>query len=564
MLFLLDLVLLVSASESSSTCSREDSASLLQLSRRKLVEHGHAHVWETTTVEEKLLKAHDMQAPRGVSGDEARTCTSGYVVSGVATALFLVLCGKWILSGLYSETVVGARRCVYFFSFAWTVIFSMAIPNAMKLAKRAGGDATTSGWIIGSLMFGYGTGNLLVWVTNASIVDGTLKAMRGFSLLGGAAALLGTSAFALLAWFDPLPWSLCAARCVAGFGLGVSTSAGRHFVSRTARGREIRDVSTTTSLAIAVGLGFGPLLQAALNEAFAAVCGGQHAPVGQGAEYLGMVEFGLFLVVAAWIFPTTEELARNGRIPKQSKMVQRECSFKQYPEALPIVGCLIICSIRGFSMSSLESAIAMLLEEKFGLTESAVGLLISFTFLFTVPLKSACDRAGAGSNATSLRVFMFVCVLGCVLLRDDVGQFLGGGSNRGRITILILATMLLFPAIWLTGAVVEALAFRLASPEGTLLSTNNVIALYNVLANLVGRGLGPPIARSVLSSASGQTGYSWQQLAVSSATVVLLELTVVGRLHNLDEEFTEDILTGSSSGELIQEAPVSKDNATKP
>merc|ERR1719506_789288 len=103
-------------------------------------------------------------------------------------------------------------------------------------------------------------------------------------------------------------------------------------------------------------------------------------------------------------------------------------------------------------MSSLESAIAMLLEDTFGLTERAVGLLVSFTFLFTVPLKLACDRVeGVVQHATTLRLFMFVCVLGCVLLREDVGHFLAGGSNQGRIAVLVIATMLLFPAIWLTG-----------------------------------------------------------------------------------------------------------------
>ena len=63
----------------------------------------------------------------------------------------------------------------------------------------------------------------------------------------------------------------------------------------------------------------------------------------------------------------------------------------------------------------------MLLEDKFGLSERAVGLLISVTFIFTVPLKMAFDAAGGiGKQAGSIRLLMFICVIGCVFLRNDV------------------------------------------------------------------------------------------------------------------------------------------------
>jgi hypothetical protein len=211
----------------------------------------------------------------------------------------------------------------------------------------------------------------------------------------------------------------------------------------------------------------------------------------------------------------------------------------------------MICGIRGFSMASLESATAMLLEDTFGLEESAVGLLISVTFLFTLPLKLAFDNAkGVGQQAGTVRLLMLICVIGCILLREDVGRFLSGGSNRGRVAVVIFADTLLFPAIFLTGVVIESLGFRLASPEGTLFSTNNFQAMNNVVATMLGRGLGPPTARAILKTAWGQTAYSWQQLVISSVAFVLMELTLIDKLHFLEKDFANNILTGS------KEAPV--------
>ena len=53
---------------------------------------------------------------------------------------------------------------------------------------------------------------------------------------------------------------------------------------------------------------------------------------------------------------------------------------------------LAIYTFKNFSISSIESATAMLLEEQFGVDERAVGRLLSLTFLLTVPLKIGLDR----------------------------------------------------------------------------------------------------------------------------------------------------------------------------
>ena len=157
--------------------------------------------------------------------------------------------------------------------------------------------------------------------------------------------------------------------------------------------------------------------------------------------------------------------------------------------------------------------------------------------------KIGLRQRGWDSSAVHLHL-----ILGCVLLCEYRGELLSGGSNHGRFAVVIFADTLLFSAIFLTGTVIESVGFLLGTPEGALLSTNNYVAMSNVAATILGRGLGPPTARAILSISWGQTAYSWQQFVASSVAVVLMELTMTDYLHLLDKDFANEFL--SSSGDV--------------
>ena len=153
-------------------------------------------------------------------------------------------------------------------------------------------------------------------------------------------------------------------------------------------------------------------------------------------------------------------------------------------------------------------------------------------------MRSRCGVSGKATPGCSVRLFS-----------SDSSLV----SDHGRVAVIIFADTLLFPSIFLTGTVIESVGFRLASPEGTLLSTNNYIALNNVFSTFLGRGLGPPTARAILTAASGQTGYASQQLLLSAVAVVLMEGVVIQHLHLLDKEFENDVLRSP------RETPVPED-----
>ena len=127
--------------------------------------------------------------------------------------------------------------------------------------------------------------------------------------------------------------------------------------------------------------------------------------MGRGAEYIGMVQFALFCLVAAASFPSNEEI-RDRIVVAENKSSTDESSTASNGQTICVF--LAIYTFKNFSISSIESATAMLLEEQFGVGETAVGRLLSLTFLLTVPLKIGLDRlTDSFSREALVRLLLF-------------------------------------------------------------------------------------------------------------------------------------------------------------
>ena len=96
------------------------------------------------------------------STEQNATCPMGYVASNAVTATVLLPSFTFIFLGLRPESIVGARRYINFSAMIQTLIFTMVIPDSLKLTRLLGGDAATSGWLISAQMGGLGLGSLLV------------------------------------------------------------------------------------------------------------------------------------------------------------------------------------------------------------------------------------------------------------------------------------------------------------------------------------------------------------------------------------------------------------------
>ena len=63
-----------------------------------------------------------------------------------------------------------------------------------------------------------------------------------------------------------------------------------------------------------------------------------------------------------------------------------------------------------------------------------------------------------------------------------------------------------------------------------------------IIGGSVGRLVGPPTARTIIDTPSGQTAYALQQFCVSLVALVVIEIKVMEELHKMDEDFDVNIL----------------------
>ena len=66
-----------------------------------------------------------------------------------------------------------------------------------------------------------------------------------------------------------------------------------------------------------------------------------------------------------------------------------------------------------------------------------------------------------------------------------------------------------------------------------------------IIGNSFGWFLGPPTARAIIDTASGQTSYALQQLTVGVVALLTIEIQVMGELHQMDTDFEVNIMRTS-------------------
>merc|ERR1719282_1167353 len=112
-----------------------------------------------------------------------------------------------------------------------------------------------------------------------------------------------------------------------------------------------------------------------------------------------------------------------------------------------------------------------------------------------------------------IRLTACVCILGPLMLFPSVteaGRLLGIWAS----STILCANALLFPALLLGDALISGVMLQHVSPPGNWFDANYFI-LYRAVCGLLGRGLGPPLARMAVGV--GQHAFAAQQLACALA-----------------------------------------------
>jgi len=181
---------------------------------------------------------------------------------------------------------------------------------------------------------------------------------------------------------------------------------------------------------------------------------------------------------------------------------------------------LAMSAIRGFVISGLEASTAQLLMQNYGWTKEAVGIAIGCCFLNALPFKLL---HGVFRTKVSLhgwiRLSAWISILGPLLMFPVVTE---AGKSIGiwASTTILLANAILFPVLLLGDALTSGVMLQHISPPGNWFDANYFV-LYRALCSLVGRGLGPPLARMAVNA--GQFDLAMQQFVCALAFYALYE-----------------------------------------
>jgi len=300
---------------------------------------------------------------------------------------------------------------------------------------------------------------------------------------------------------------LLCARIVGGFGQGMIAQFGSTTVVRVTPlpERPLQMVNFMSANMASIGL--GPLMAVAVRSV---------NPTWIGPAYLNLT---LLLAVLLWLpfrLPSLAEIADMTIVEQGNSEVQDPLVLIK--RRLVLAGCLIMGMLRGYSVSALEVASALLLEVSFMWPLGTIGPLLTSVMLICIPVtlifKMHKDRL---SLAAWIRVMSAICLL---------GNFLLPLSNACGGWILLLADALSFPSIYLAEVIAVGIMQKNLTPAGSLFADSNTSMLWRMcLTNGVGRFFGPWFPRWFIQH-GGFAAYACSQTVVTFTFVLVFELLV--------------------------------------
>merc|ERR1740121_3436740 len=174
-------------------------------------------------------------------------------------------------------------------------------------------------------------------------------------------------------------------------------------------------------------------------------------------------------------------------------------------------------------VSGLEAASSMILEVGYAWQLRPIGFVVGLTLLTAEPWRHLLAKYRKALPDTGwIRAMTLTNLFGSAFLFPVTAAFV---AIEHPDAVLITADMILFPVfMWLT-AVVKGIMLRNAVP-GSSISPSNVVVLHQVPVDIIGRTLGPPMARAAVQS-GGQYAYAVQQFVLLLLATVFVEFGVV-------------------------------------
>jgi len=339
---------------------------------------------------------------------------------------------------------------------------------------------------------------------------------------------------------------LLVARVIDGTGSGLVCQLGSVSLVNMMPSDRRPEWMATYQFACMLGIGLGPMVASLIGVLN--VCSRQDFDLqATGVAYVSLAVANL--LIAVLVYPRSLEDVIDHQSPSEdsrqetpSQMgkrgwvrfkaaIQKEVAHlspatsdsRHYQRVIVLLATLVMATVRGFVIVGLESALAFLLESRYGWNVTETGIAIGCCFLSCIPFQLLYSSLRNQMAVTSwIRCLSICSIIGSCLLYK--GWF-GGVADS---IALLAAASILFPALYLGDSLtsgISVMAHNVCPPDSML--SPNMLMLYRQFAvNGVGRCFGSVVANKTAEQA-GQNAYATQQLVCAVVFWALLETLVV-------------------------------------
>mmetsp|Transcript_68692 Transcript_68692/g.190127 ORF Transcript_68692/g.190127 Transcript_68692/m.190127 type:complete len:493 (+) Transcript_68692:96-1574(+) len=411
---------------------------------------------------------------------------------------------------------------VCFGAFVSGILFTKLIPESYALAESCGLDAVWSGLLVGAYPGAFVPGYLVVWkmLQDRGPVD-VLPSEDMRKIFGVAIALLSVGALCfavVLTMPGALPmWhpgaALLISRVVMGIGGGMFGYAAQFVGATTGPPEQWAVNAVQLAVVKAAGAGVGPMLASLSRSLRLLTSAGEF-------QFWDDAILCMILCMAGFRF-----------LPRSSSAASAESLVRQTqgsPDPLrgtwspAILAGAALCCLRTYVMSGAEVTTALILENNLW-TKRQIGLAVGIVFLSCILIKFGMDSITGGIRERGAVVLLAGALFATVLMSRSVTDSTVLGAQWGLLT----ADMLLLPQLIVFGGFVDGVLLSLPRLVRGAPALNDVQLLRGVCTDGIGRLLGPPTSRWVVSSTGemGQDAYSLVQFLV--IVLMLLMATII-------------------------------------
>jgi len=371
-------------------------------------------------------------------------------------------------------------------NLSWMII----LIDSFQFASTLGKGAEFSGWMIGIFKVGGALGMITFWIC-LSVNPNIWRQGRPILFYTNVLQCLGAICSVITGWAAAartievvnLQACILVARFVQGLGGGMQNSLMYnqfgHLVPASKRPAQL----LSANLAQALGLGLAPICAASFRIPANLVTCEFDRDI---ADYEALLfTAGALPFASIYCLLFYPDLSYAADIHTEE---MHTCDMERVGLRCTVVILCIVTQVgRTFSMCAWEAALTLMFELDYGFTMLQNGFTTSATCFSCLLVKLIFDRYRQAYHVnTWIRALCIAAVLGVLISRLQI------------LWILLLASLMTFPTLFMTGGLFYGIAQNYCLPTGQPLDLKTTTLVIGLCSDVLGRGFAPAASRLAL------------------------------------------------------------------